>query len=169
LERIEKFNCLDRFIARRRWRKADSLIPDHLRNGTILDLGANGRGFLDSIVFADKHKAEKGEQVSGEYDVITLLAVLEHTDEAGLDIIETTIRKNLNIGGRVIITTPTKRGNIVIKLLAKLGLINRTLANQHKRIFGIVRIVYFLINCNVYPVEHKKFDFAMNQYAVGIK
>ena len=95
---------LEGFLARRRAHRADSLIPQDLRAGRILDIGCGSfpafligckfheRYGLDRIAVADveiegvhlvEHDVANGSGLPFEstfFDVVTMLAVFEHLD-----------------------------------------------------------------------------------------
>ena len=68
-----------------------------------------------------------------EFDLITMLAVLEHLDEYS-DVINECFR-GLKRGGRIILTTPSPRSKPLLEFLANLRIISYAGIYDHKKYF----------------------------------
>src|SRR5664279_3946205 len=66
------------------------------------------------------------------FDVVTLLAVVEHLELSELQLLFTEIFRILKPGGRVIITTPAVWTNFILWSLAKLHLLSPEEIAEHK-------------------------------------
>ena len=150
---------LEEFLAKKRGRVADGLIPLDYRNGRILDIGCGSFPvFLVNINFAEKYGLDK---ISGnyknalqdhgisflEYDIeyqnnlpyqdnffnaITILAVFEHIEPKKTLAILNEIYRILKPGGICVLTTPSVWAVLPLKIMAKCGLVSSTELAEHK-------------------------------------
>lgn len=140
---------LDRFIQRQRIQKAKRFIPDSSR---VLDIGcANGALFKDlsklkQSVGIDPDLAENvdlgnalliagmfPEAVPSDeaFDVITLLAVLEHIPREEQIVLARNCFRYLKPGGRLIITVPSPAVDRILEVLKFLRLVDGMKTEQH--------------------------------------
>jgi SAM-dependent methyltransferase len=150
---------LENYLAKKRARMADSLIPYELRSGRILDIGCGTTPyFLINTNFKEKHgidpalkdvvfehdiKLQKLDIDSklilpfeSEYfDIVVMLAVIEHLKSQAASKLVGEIIRILKPGGRLIITTPSPSGHKLLNLMVKLALVSRTEIADHKQIF----------------------------------
>jgi len=151
---------LEGFLAKKRAKMANKLIPEHLREGKILDIGCGTTPFfLMNTKFQEKFgldpvlvNPEVKEGVSLKrfdiendrtlpfeanfFDVVTMLAVFEHID---IDVLPTTlneIRRVLKPGGVYILTTPCPWSDKLLRTMAKLNLVSKEEINEHKGAYG---------------------------------
>jgi SAM-dependent methyltransferase len=151
---------LEGFLATMRARRAQALIPGGLRAGRILDIGCGTHPlFLDTITFSEKFGLDKA--VSDEacvrwknrgilldradmetepslpfeedfFDVVTMLAVLEHLTPA---IAHVFLRENYRVlkpGGFCVVTTPAPWTGGLLKFLARVSLVSSEEIEDHK-------------------------------------
>jgi SAM-dependent methyltransferase len=149
---------LENLLARQRAQMADSLIPDHFRTGRILDIGCGIRPyFLENISFAEKHglnkdpvsvdiessgylqcrqcdvSASEGIPYEDNYfDVVTMLAVIEHFDSSSITRITAEVHRVLKDGGVFIATTPARWTDKLLRTLAALNLVSREEIMEHQ-------------------------------------
>src|SRR5680860_1278407 len=112
---------LEKFLAKKRAEKANSLISENLRKGRILDIGCGTTPyFLTNIEFKRKYgidpfikqssnknikllnvaiEKEKMPFEDDFFDVITMLAVFEHIEEKDIEIVTREIRRVLKKDG----------------------------------------------------------------------
>ena len=152
---------LEGYLAIRRAKKVDSLIQDSFRSGRILDIGCGTYPyFLHSINFRCKYGLEIRSKSSVEiqddckifftpqknkrlqfqdnyFDVVTMLAVLEHntSDEAAL--LTAQIHRVLKPGGLFLLTVPPVWSNSVLKVLALFKLVSSEEIRDHKNTYTI--------------------------------
>lgn len=145
---------LEPFLARLRANKANQLIPAEARLGRILDIGCGSYPyFLTHTTFAEKyaidqlplelegtgihwHQADLNAKpvlpfADGYFDVITLLAVVEHLDPDSLPQLLAEARRALKPGGRVIITTPAGWTDDLLHWMARLSLVSAEEIDEH--------------------------------------
>lgn len=123
------YGLLEPYLAKLRAEKANSLIPSHLRQGRILDIGCGSHPyFLSHTSFAEKFSIDQQEPAqdykeinwmvldlnkdmqipftNSYFSVITLLAVIEHLNPNMIVNLFKEIYRILEPGGILIITTP---------------------------------------------------------------
>ena len=145
---------LEGFLAKKRANLANSLIPEKVRGGRILDIGCGTYPyFLESTEFSEKYGVDqvpinnKVDNVSlrklnfedtklpyqSEYfDVVTMLAVFEHINKHKLNFVISEIRRVQKKGGLFIITTPSPWSDKLLHFMARFGLISKEEIHDHK-------------------------------------
>lgn len=141
---------LDRFIQRWRMRQALRFVPDHAR---LIDIGAHegelfkalggrlGRGFgVEPLARAglrtDRYAVTPGffptvRPSEGDWDAVTMLAVLEHIPTREQPALAAACRELLRPGGRVIVTVPAKAVDHILAVLRFLRLIDGMSLEEH--------------------------------------
>ena len=162
---------LEGFLSKQRGKMADRLIPDASRQGRLLDLGCGEHHrFLKSTVFAEKYGLDRlagrdghapGPQAitrldcdietvddlpfADEYfDVVTMLAVFEHIDPQRLVQLVSEIRRLLKPGGIYILTTPAAWTDSLLRLMAKLNMVDQVMIAEHKDAYSHAKIAAIL-------------------------
>ena len=158
---------LEGFLSDKRAKIADKLISSQHRKGRILDIGCGEHPFfLINIEFNEKHGIDrmvkdevinnKGKEKiilkrcdiqrdtlrffeEGYFDVVTMLAVFEHLEPEILVGLVEEIKRVLKVNGVFILTTPTPWGDVFLKALSKLRLINTALFEEHKVVYDTER------------------------------
>ncbi len=150
------YGYFEQYLAELRAAKADSLIPNQLRGGRILDIGCGTQPLfllstkfnekygidpsLEQVQFGDNIKISKTDLAEGSrlpfdheyFDVVTMLAVIEHFTKENAQNVLNEIFKILKPGGILIITTPCPWSDIILKIMAKLKLTSEDEINDHK-------------------------------------
>lgn len=162
---------LEGFLARQRTNLANSLIPGPARTGRILDIGCGAASyFLRNTKFHEKHGLDKllktGAEASEEgkiflrqhdiekedrlpyednfFDVVTMLAVFEHVEPTHLVTVLREVYRVMKPEGQFIMTVPAAWAEILLRILAKFGLVSREEIDEHKakythrKIFGLL-------------------------------
>jgi 2-polyprenyl-3-methyl-5-hydroxy-6-metoxy-1,4-benzoquinol methylase len=102
---------------------------------------------------------------AGQFDVITMLAVLEHFPEAGYDSLREGCEKFLRPGGKLLITVPSPQVDIILKWLTFFRLIEGMSLEEHhgykvSKTLEIFRPPQFRL------VSHRLFQLGLNNVFV---
>lgn len=190
---------LETLLSRWRGNLANRLILADLRQGSILDIGCGAfPTFLVSTRFSEKwgldqlpqpsssqllqkygihyisHNIEQVSQLpfpNGRFDVVTMLAVLEHTEPARLSALLLDIHRILKPGGMYILTTPAPWADTLLKTMAKLHLVSSEEIGEHKNTYAPRRIFSLLQEASFAPHKLKLgyFELFMNIWGVATK
>lgn len=162
---------LEGFLSKQRGNMADRLIPSAKRSGRLLDMGCGEHPrFLMATRFAEKYGLDRladrhGHLVNanaitrldcdietaerlpfdeGYFDVVTMLAVFEHIEPERLVQLVAEIRRILTPGGMYILTTPAVWIDGLLRLFAKLRLVNPILFDEHRDAYSHAKIARIL-------------------------
>jgi 2-polyprenyl-3-methyl-5-hydroxy-6-metoxy-1,4-benzoquinol methylase len=190
-----RYTPLDRFLTVRRAARAEKLIPASLRGGRVLDVGCGVEPvFLTRTRFASKigldHVAPLDRPADARFvvfdlehagrlpfrddsfDVVTMLAVLEHVDHDRILPLLDDIYRTIRPGGAIVLTTPPPWTDaVVLKVLSAAHLVSRELVEDHEETFtprelsGLfgrtrfgskgLRLGYFQLFMNIWAVARK--------------
>jgi len=167
------FGLLERFLSNQRIRMANKLIPAPLRDGKVLDVGCGCHPlFLLNTEFAQKFGMDKhlttgacedreGRRLnlatydfeqegplpfeSDSFDVITLLAVLEHCSTHRVDSLLRETLRILRPNGMLIMTLPAAWTDGLLRSLAFLRLVSAHEIDDHKATYTIPATVALLL------------------------
>jgi ubiquinone/menaquinone biosynthesis C-methylase UbiE len=153
---------LEGFLAKQRAAKANSLILDFQRKGRILDIGCGSCPyFLKTTVFNEKYGIDPSVKNLSEgkiilkkikvdnqklpfqdnfFDVVTMLAVIEHIEFSRLPLVLGEIKRVLKKGGSFIVTTPSPWADKLLHCMGKVSLISAEEINEHKHNHGKIKI-----------------------------
>ncbi|GMV90558.1 MAG: hypothetical protein AMXMBFR82_03360 [Candidatus Hydrogenedentota bacterium] len=191
---------MEPFLARQRYRIANKLIRPELRAGRILDIGCGSwPGFLLATPFGQKcaldpaltgeairqlaqdHGIEAvGQQIAtaalsrypaGSFSAITMLAVAEHLSEADLVSVLRDAATLLEDGGVLILTTPARWVDPILRGMARLRLVSPEEIEEHKTLLTPrdVRALLEEAGFSRDAVKVGSFEFGMNIYARATK
>ncbi|MBP7528442.1 MAG: class I SAM-dependent methyltransferase [Syntrophorhabdaceae bacterium] len=164
---------LEGFLARERVKKADGLVLASLRKGRVLDIGCGFFPyFLTRTDFSQKYGLDKGidKELKAElkkrhdlvlvdvdleysaripfdtefFEVVTMLAVLEHMEPRKVLRIFQEIERILKPGGVFIITTPAKWTKGLLKYLARINMVSAVEIEEHKAAYSRKQVVAIL-------------------------
>ncbi|MGB2841629.1 MAG: class I SAM-dependent methyltransferase [Halobacteriota archaeon] len=115
---------------------------------------------------------DKGElNLNKKFDTILMLALIEHIHNPEKLLME--CYKHLKRGGKLIITTPTKRGDRLLKILVKFFGSKESDESKYLRphctIYNRKGLESALKNAGFGVCVYKNFQFGMNQIAVAEK
>ncbi len=166
------YGFLEGFLAKQRVRIANKLIVPTYRKGRILDIGCGLYPyFLTNTDFSEKYGLDKinerevCERIKSQkinlvehdietedrlpfsscfFDVVVMLATLEHIEPKKLVKILREVNRILKDGGFYIITTPTAWTDGLLNLMAKLKLVSTVEIDDHKDIYKYTKILSLL-------------------------
>jgi SAM-dependent methyltransferase len=186
---------LEGFLAQKRADRANSLIPEGLRAGRILDIGCGSypafltgsrfseRYGLDRVPLASvraagiklvEHDIGDGSPVpfaDSFFDVVTMLAVFEHLEDATLRRVLKEVRRILRPGGLYVMTTPVKWTEQILKVMSRVRLVSHEEIGEHKAQYSGDEIVSLLVDTGYERsrIRQGTFELGMNLWAVAQK
>jgi SAM-dependent methyltransferase len=177
-------NCLDRALQQRRIRRASPWIRSGAR---VLDVGCfddslfahlgprlgYGVGLdplLERTVTGERFRMEPGSfpdsrPSDGPFDVITMLAVLEHVSEADIEKWARTCREVLVPRGLVVATVPEPAVDRILDVLLRLKLLHGMEFGQHHGMAPEVVVASFA-RAGFDVVASKRFQLGLNNLFV---
>jgi SAM-dependent methyltransferase len=185
---------LEALLARLRARQADRLIPTDLRSGRILDVGCGSYPyFLAHTEFEEKFAVDKSARPaaapselqwctldlhdmktglpfpSEHFDVVTMLAVIEHLDPDRLGDLLAEVRRVLRPRGVLILTTPAPWSDGLLRVMARLGLVSAEEIEEHQFPYRPPLIGAFLgaAGFNARSLRFGYFEAGLNLWAVA--
>jgi SAM-dependent methyltransferase len=185
---------LEPFLARMRAGRANRLIPREMRQGRILDIGCGSYPyFLSHTSFTEKFSVDQQPPAAGFeeinwvvldlnaepqlpfddnfFDVITLLAVVEHLNPKMLVELLREAHRALKPGGTLILTTPASWTDGLLKTMAALNLVSREEIHEHVFTYTLPLIGWYFGSAG-FPMEKVHFgyfEFRMNLWATATK
>jgi len=188
---------LENLLARQRAKMADRLIPPVLRKGRLLDIGSGATPLfvlttefsekvgLDKVVRSEccildsniklvhcELEQENPLPFEDEYfDVVTMLAVLEHIEPRQLARLLGEIHRIIKPGGMFIITTPAIWTDRLLRLMAKYGLVSPIEIEEHKEAYSHAKILTLLraASFSEDKLRFGYFEMFMNIWATALK
>ena len=111
----------------------------------------------DKLPFAD-----------GDFDVVTLLAVLEHLSHPRAMVEE--ISRVLKPGGHAVLTVPSKAAKPVLEFLAfKVGIVSESEIRDHKRYYDKTSLEQLFAGSGLRIDRHRYFQLGMNNFLVATR
>lgn len=112
--------------------------------------------------------SEKLPFADTEFDVVTLLAVLEHLSFPGAMVGE--IFRVLKPGGQVVLTVPSFAAKPVLEFLAfRVGVISATEIRDHKRYYDRKSLEELFAGSGLRIDRHRYFQLGMNNFLVATR
>ncbi len=179
---------LEPLLARLRARQANRLIPNQLRRGRILDIGCGTYPyFLAHTSFKEKFAIDQlspytahseihwytldlNHETSlpfadGFFQVVTMLAVVEHLSPDSLIGLFSEAYRTLAPGGVVILTTPAVWSNNLLKLMARLYLVSKEEIDEHVYTYTLPLLGWYFGRAGF---EMKKVDFGYFEFWLNL-
>ena len=190
---------LENWLAKQRCHIAQKLIPSNSRAGRLLDIGCGTRPyFLLHTEFAEKHGLDKtidaasvdcsaGQNISlrhydiekenlmpfdeHSFDVITMLAVMEHIEPDQLVGKLMEIHRILKPGGIFIATTPAAWSDGLLKGMARINLVSAEEIQEHKAAYTHQKLRYSLHSAGFgkQSIQCGYFEFYLNLWVTAMK
>jgi SAM-dependent methyltransferase len=186
---------LEGFLARQRAKRANSLIPEQMRTGRILDIGCGSfpafltgtrfedRYGLDRVALAEvripgikliEHDIAGGSPLPFEdsfFEAVTMLAVFEHLEVPTLRRLLQEVRRVLRPGGLYVVTTPVKWTERILKVMSSARLVSHEEIGEHKAQYSGVEVASLLVEAGFdrSAIRHGTFELGMNLWAVARK
>jgi len=185
---------LEGTLARLRAERANRLIPAEHRSGRILDIGC-GRYpyFLAHTKFTQKFAIDQSPVSAsppdiswmtldlnrrphlpfqdGFFQVVTLLAVIEHLDPEGVVALFQECRRVLAPEGLVILTTPAAWSDRLLRLMARLNLVSEEEIREHVYAYTLPLIGWYFGSAG-FPMKRLRFGYfemGLNMWATATK
>lgn len=161
----------------------------YINNGmSVLDIGcSNGELFQNLIseglnfkgvgvdpdikedLFYENYKLFKdvfpSGKISGKFDIITALAVLEHIPENEINLFIESCKNCLNDEGKIILTVPHQFVDKILKVLESIKIIDGMETGQHYG-FDSSKTVMFFSRNGLKLIKHKYFQLGLNNLFV---
>jgi 2-polyprenyl-3-methyl-5-hydroxy-6-metoxy-1,4-benzoquinol methylase len=188
------WGLLEPWLAKQRSHQANLLIPHHLRQGRILDIGCGSFPyFLSHTYFREKYAVDQNHKPDQLYDinwhlldlntvsslpfeddffdVITMLAVVEHLDPAAMTLLFCDIHRLLKPGGAIVMTTPSAWSNNLLKYMARFGLVSSEEIQEHVFAYTLPLLGWYFgrAGFSMHKVRFGYFELGMNMWAIAQK
>jgi SAM-dependent methyltransferase len=188
---------LEPLLARLRTQRANRLIPDDVRAGRILDIGCGSYPyFLAHTAFKEKFAVdqlplareaatrnrieffelnlnqEPRLPFEGDYfDVVSLLAVVEHLDPASMALLFKECRRVLKPGGLVVLTTPAAWSDGLLHTMAHLNLVSAEEIHEHAFAYTLPLLgwIFGQAGFEMTKLKFGYFEFMLNMWATATK
>ncbi len=188
---------LEPLLARLRTQRANELIPVSLRSGRILDIGCGSFPyFLAHTAFEEKFAvdqlqmpAETAQQNRIEFfslnlneqphlpfpheyfEVVTLLAVVEHLDPDSMALLFQEACRVLKPGGIVVLTTPAAWSDGLLKFMARIGLVSAEEIHEHAFAYTLPLLGWHFgqAGFQMSKLKFGYFEFMLNLWATASK
>ncbi len=188
---------LEPLLAQLRTRRANQLIPAELRSGRILDIGCGSFPyFLAHTAFEEKFAVDQLQMPpetaqqnridffslnlneeprlpfeSVYFDVVTLLAVVEHLDPDSMAVLFQEACRVLKPGGLVVLTTPSAWSDGLLKFMARAGLVSAEEIHEHAFAYTLPLLGWHFgqAGFQMSKVRFGYFEFMLNMWATARK
>lgn len=185
---------LEPFLARMRARLANRIIPANLRAGRILDIGCGSLPyFLSHTSFKEKFAVDQlnphpsvqnvtwhtldlnhGAKLpfdDGFFDVVTMLAVVEHLNPSGLAALLREVNRVLRPGGQLVITTPAAWSDGLLRWMSRVNLVSPEEINEHKYAYTLPLLGWYFgaARFDMDKLQFGYFECGLNLWATAQK
>jgi SAM-dependent methyltransferase len=185
---------LEPFLASLRAKRANLLIPKQLRDGRILDIGCGSYPyFLSHTSFQEKFAIDRLHTSKdflginwyslnlddtpmlpfpdGYFNVITMLAVIEHLNPMKLVILFTEAYRTLQPGGMVILTTPAAWSDRLLHWMANINLVSPEEIEEHAFAYTLPLIGWYFgkAGFSMHKLSFGYFELMLNLWATAIR
>jgi SAM-dependent methyltransferase len=185
---------LEPLLARLRAERANKLIPSELHHGRVLDIGCGSYPyFLSHTSFTEKFSVDQQHPPrpfadinwvvldlnkeptlpfeSDYFDVVTLLAVVEHLNPTTLVELFREAHRTLKPGGMLILTTPANWSDGLLAMMASLNLVSKEEIHEHVFTYTLPLLGWYFgaAGFPMAKVRFGYFEFFLNLWATAKK
>ena len=185
---------LEPYLARWRAHQANQLIPDHLRQGRILDVGCGSFPyFLSHTYFAEKFAIDqlnKPDTVSNinwfsldlnhephlpfedqYFCAVTMLAVAEHLNPSSLVQLFSEVHRTLQPGGVLVVTTPAAWSDRLLRWMAQVGLVSKEEIDEHVYVYTLPLLGWYFgkAGFEMTKIRFGYFEMRLNLWAAATR
>ncbi|NIS78878.1 MAG: methyltransferase domain-containing protein [Anaerolineales bacterium] len=186
------YGLLEPLLARLRTRQANKLIPSNLRLGRILDIGCGSDPyFLAHTSFKEKFAIDQLPAPSTRpditwhtidlnstamlpfqgrfFDVISLLAVVEHLNPEMLVELFRECYRALKPEGMVVLTTPAAWSDRILRVMARLKLVSKEEIDDHVFAYTLPLIGWYfgMAGFSMHKLDFGYFELGLNMWATA--
>ncbi len=193
---VRGYGPLDCFIANLRHAKALSLIGNRWEGQrSILDIGCGPHPyFLEKAAFSKRVGVDQSIDADCKYkdisihrldlesvgalcfedntfDVVSMLAVIEHIEPENVSRLLTDIRRVLKPGAMLVLTTPAPWSDRLLRTMAKCRLISSEEIEDHKAVYGYAKLIECFNEAGFKKDDARVgyFEMFLNVWATAIK
>lgn len=144
-------------------------LKNYIEEGVGYDLDVSP-GKYGNIILKKIDILKDIPEPSDHFDAVVLLAALEHLQYSNEILAE--CRRILKPGGRLLMTTPSRRAKPILDFLGfKIGIISRELLAQHKQYFTIESLSELAQSAGFdkEKIKVRPFEFGCNLFVSAIK
>ena len=98
------------------------------------------------------------------FDAVTMLAVFEHLDNEKIPFVLKEVNRVLNKGGVLAMTTPAPWSDIILKNMAKVGLVSKEEIHEHKHNLTSEKINAYLHKAGFKNIRSGYFELGVNMW-----
>jgi SAM-dependent methyltransferase len=185
---------LEKTLAQLRAIQANKLIPTDHRLGRILDIGCGSFPyFLSHTKFKNKFAIDKQKPNSSSsdiqwicldlnhadqmplessyFDVVTMLALIEHLNPENLVKLFLEVNRILVPGGVLIVTTPASWSNGLLKFLASINFVSKEEIDEHVYNYTLPLLGWYFGSAGFSMTKLKfgYFELGLNLWGMAIK
>ncbi len=185
---------LEPFLARWRAHQANQLIPSHLRQGRILDIGCGSFPyFLSHTFFAEKfavdqlnmpdtvkninwHSLDLNHEPHLPFEeqyfsAVTMLAVVEHLNPGSLVQLFSEVHRTLQPGGVLVVTTPAAWSDKLLRWMAQTGLVSKEEIDEHVFVYTLPLLGWYFgkAGFEMTKVRFGYFEMRLNLWATATR
>lgn len=192
------YGLLERHLAQRRFRTAEGLLHPLEPRHRLLDIGCGAhpafllrqaceiRCGVDREIPHEPQPPSSGRVSlgrwdletetrlpfeNGSFDVVTMLAVVEHLEESRSALLFADIGRVLRPGGRLVLTTPARWGHTLLRGMARCHLVSRVEIAEHKTSYTRERLRSLLTKAGFDPLALRSgcFECGANLWALATR
>jgi SAM-dependent methyltransferase len=121
------------------------------------------------LTVADVERTPSLPFADASFDAVTMLAVVEHLDDAIVSQLLADTHRVLRPEGRLVITTPPPWSDPVLRVLARLGLSSKTELEEHQAAYTPSELRRLLERAGFRRSRAGLFEIGLNVWATGTR